>query len=450
MQFAPGKRLASQLARRLLERATSQLKHGELQSAWRDWELAGSIENVGNDSASLEVALLDRCYNDIEQHLANRDPKHAQTIIDFLDQHQVRSDRLTTLKQVTECFKQSQEFARQGDFSHAAEQLKIAAGLMPDLPVIEGLQKECQTNMMQCRKLKDQLQMALLGEDWNKTLEFADKLLELSPELRLAQDARQRAWERVGSRAVEPVGTNACAIEETHHWVPSQFAHHEGANGSRKNELRKEVATIGSPRSETDVIKKSAPRFLLWVDAVGGYLVCLANEVVIGQALPDSQVDIPILGDLSREHARIRRDREDYLIDPIADVRIRGKKIGATALLVDGDDIELGKGVTFRFRKPHPLSASAILELTSRHRTQPWADGVLLMAESCVLGPNRANHVVCRDWNEDLVLFQQEDGLYCRGMNALQIDGQNCDGFGRVSYNSRITGNDFSMSLEEI
>ena len=44
----------------------------------------------------------------------------------------------------------------------------------------------------------------------------------------------------------------------------------------------------------------------------------------------------------------------------------------------------------------HVLSASARLEMVSRHRTQPHVDGILLMAESCVLGPKWQNHVVCR------------------------------------------------------
>jgi len=38
-------------------------------------------------------------------------------------------------------------------------------------------------------------------------------------------------------------------------------------------------------------------RFLLWVDAVGGYLVCLADEIWIGQASIGNPVAVPILGE---------------------------------------------------------------------------------------------------------------------------------------------------------
>ncbi len=194
-----------------------------------------------------------------------------------------------------------------------------------------------------------------------------------------------------------------------------------------------------------------SPRFLLWIDAVGGYFVCLAEHVLIGQAVPDTEADVPIQGDLSRRHAKIRRDGENYLIEPIVGaVRIGGRSINSSVLLADGDEIELGKVVRLRFRKPHPLSVSARLDFISRHRTQPWADGVLLMGESCVLGPNWHNHVVCRDWRDDVVLFRQGKDLYCRGMQTLEIDGKPCDGRGKLTCNSHITSDDFAITLEEI
>jgi hypothetical protein len=72
------------------------------------------------------------------------------------------------------------------------------------------------------------------------------------------------------------------------------------------------------------------------------------------------------------------------------------------------------------------------------------------MAESCVLGPQWNNHVVCRDWSEDVVLFRQDGQLNCRAMQAFEIDGRLCDGRGPVGLNSHIAGDDFSLSLEEI
>ena len=191
-------------------------------------------------------------------------------------------------------------------------------------------------------------------------------------------------------------------------------------------------------------------RLLLWVDAVGGYLICLADEVVLGQAVPETSIDIPILGDLSRQHAKISRDGGDYLIEPFEPIWINGKLINSRALLTDGVELQLGQGIKFRFRKSHALSSTARLDFLSRHRTQPFADGILLMAESCVLGPCAANHIICQTWPEDVVLYRQEEELYCQTTETLEIDGQSCDGRGRITPRSRISGSEFALSLEPL
>jgi hypothetical protein len=199
-------------------------------------------------------------------------------------------------------------------------------------------------------------------------------------------------------------------------------------------------------------------RFALWVDGVGGYLVCLRDSVILGQFTGDGTVDVGFQADLSRKHALIRRQNEAYFLEPLAsggsarrsEVKIEGRNISAPALLKDGDELQLGSVVRLRFRRPHPLSATARLEPISFHRARPGVDAVLLMSESCVLGPRRQNHVVCRDWSTDLVLARQAGGLFCRAMQPLEIDGQACDGRGPLTLASRITGDDFCLSLEPI
>ena len=103
-------------------------------------------------------------------------------------------------------------------------------------------------------------------------------------------------------------------------------------------------------------------RFRLWIDAVGGYLVCLNDEIVLGQAVPEGSPDVPILGDLSRRHAVIHRDEEGYVIEPVRGVKVDGKTIQQSMTLTDGRVIELGNGVRLRFQRPHPLSGTARLE----------------------------------------------------------------------------------------
>jgi hypothetical protein len=192
----------------------------------------------------------------------------------------------------------------------------------------------------------------------------------------------------------------------------------------------------------------NANRFLLWVDAVGGYLVCTGDEVVLGQPVPGAQVDVPIRGDLSRRHAVIRRDREGYVLEAMRDVTINGKPIERTTPLGDGDQLAMGDSVRLRFRKPHPLSNTARLEFLSYHRTQPATDGVLLMAESCVLGPGAASHVVCPDWPQDVVLYRQGVTTGCRAARPFRIDEVEQRQRGILGERSRVSGDGFSFSVE--
>ncbi len=151
---------------------------------------------------------------------------------------------------------------------------------------------------------------------------------------------------------------------------------------------------------------RHADRLMLWIDAVGGYWVCLGNEVVLGQPEGSGAVDVPILGDLSRRHACIRRDGEEYLIEALHEVRIDDRPVCDVGRLCDGSRIQLGASVRLLFRRPHALSGTARLDFASRHRTHPSADAVLLMADTCVLGPKRHCHVVCRDWKQEAVLYR--------------------------------------------
>jgi hypothetical protein len=192
---------------------------------------------------------------------------------------------------------------------------------------------------------------------------------------------------------------------------------------------------------------RQSDRFVLWVDAVGGYWVCLSDDIVVGQAGPE-RADLPILGDLSARHARIRRDGEGYLVEALRDVYVDGRKIDHLALLADGSRLQLGPSVRLAFRRPHALSASARLDFVSRHRTHPSTDAVLLMADACVLGPTPYCHVFCPELKHDIVLYRRDEQLWIRVPGKFEIDGLAFRDQGLLRPNSRIVGANFSLSLE--
>jgi hypothetical protein len=189
-------------------------------------------------------------------------------------------------------------------------------------------------------------------------------------------------------------------------------------------------------------------RALLWIDAVGGFLVCLDDCVVLGQPPAGDKIAVPILADLSRRHAAIRREGGAYILEPLQRTLVDGREIKAPFVLSDNQSIQLGDNVRVRFTKPHALSATARLAIESHHKTQPSADAVLLMADSCVLGPNRHCHVRCRDWKSDVVIFRQNDRLFCRASEPLTIDGAAAGGENEIESGVRVEGEDFSFTWE--
>jgi hypothetical protein len=426
VDFLPGRRLAVRLVEAFALRARKSVEMGELDSGWEDLRAAVTVSGETHDLAALRAFLSGAGLRDAEEHLRRGDTASALKRLSQLEKQKVSEAAITTLREVARRLESASHLCRRGRFTDAEAQISSALTLRPDFKELEERRAECRQRVQASRTLAERLHRAMSASQWSDAVAIADELLELAPESRLARDARRKAWASVGADLPETSG-----VGMTQTWMPA-------ARGKRaRSPSAIENATCG-------------PRFLLWVDGVGGYLVCLAEEVVFGQATAGNRVDVPILADISRRHARICRDGESYVMEPLHATRVNGRSVQNKTVLKDGDEVELGHGVRLRFRQPHALSGSARLEFVSRHRTQPYADSILLMAESCVLGPRWQNHVICRDWSGDVVLYRQDDGLYCRAMESIEIDGQLCDGRGRLNGNSHVVGNDFSMTLEDL
>src|SRR2546423_1369100 len=101
--------------------------------------------------------------------------------------------------------------------------------------------------------------------------------------------------------------------------------------------------------------------FYLWIDGVGGYLVLLNHRISLGLATPGATVDVPLVADVSREHAFVTRDPEGYLLHALRPARVNGRSI-EKALLHHGDRVTLGNCCQLQFLQPVPISTSARLD----------------------------------------------------------------------------------------
>ena len=182
--------------------------------------------------------------------------------------------------------------------------------------------------------------------------------------------------------------------------------------------------------SPTATPQADSQRFLLWIDGVGGYLLCLGERITIGgPADPEQQSDLTLLANLSRKHATISRAGEGYVFEPHGSASLGRRAVSETTPLADGYTIRLGGNVELRFRLPSVLSNAAALEFLSDHRPVYSVDGVIMMEETCLIGPGRDQHIVCPQWSESIVLFRRDRGsdrgeFWCKSRTPLAIDGK--------------------------
>jgi hypothetical protein len=191
-------------------------------------------------------------------------------------------------------------------------------------------------------------------------------------------------------------------------------------------------------------------RFLLWVDGVGGYLVCLSPRVTFGQAVGDGPVDVPLFAELSRLHAEVFRDEGGYVLESTREVLINGTA-APRSVLKPGDRLTLGPTCQLVFHQPVAISPSARLELASGHRLPLAVDGVLLMAETLILGTGSQVHVqLPGDGPGNVVLYRNKDGLGVRCPGDFRVDGRPCLNRADLPLPSVVTSEHFTFAVEPV
>lgn len=187
-------------------------------------------------------------------------------------------------------------------------------------------------------------------------------------------------------------------------------------------------------------------QYLLWIDGVGGFLVCLGHRVTIGQASGSVRPDIAMLADVSRHHATIQRDPEGYFLEAVRSVALNGK-VTDKAFLHSGDRLTLGSTCQFLFTQPLAVSATARLDPVSGHRLVHPAVAVLLMADTLVLAKDQA-HVVIEDLEKPIILYRNPAGLAVRHDGLMTINGHHFSGRGPLEAGAKVKTEGLALALE--
>ncbi|MEM6330116.1 MAG: FHA domain-containing protein [Planctomycetota bacterium] len=506
--FLPAKQLAGQVAERYAERARDRIARGESTAAMADLEAAQQLGAADATADAVRSEYAAAAAGQALLHLAAGEPGAAADRIDRAHRRGVQNQTLRGIRSVAAAWIESNQHAERGDMTAAQTQLSRAARLAKSLTAREltgeaaghtaaaanqvgnevarlgtiGLAETLDSAAQDLARRAEshhaeheRLNAAVGRQAWDEALTAVDACLRLAPADAVAIRLRRRLWKQVGLGLTQTHagrrGPTPLALGEGRRLARSLREAAAGqaqpAGPNPPNDARQPTNHPSAMAHSPSSAAQPTDRRMLWIDAVGGFLVCLDDEVVLGQpAGGDARAAgraagaaaVPILADISRRHAVLRREAGAYVLQPLGEVAVDGAPITGPTVLGDENLIQLGGGPTaaggvrLRFTRPHALSSTARLVVESGHRTAPAADAILLMADSCVLGPGAHSHVRCPGWRDDLILFRKPTGgraeLHCQSSAPLTVDGADAHGPTKISDGSRVEGEDFTLCVE--
>jgi len=416
-----------------------QLRADNAEAAWLDLLAAEGLDSSDPQAAQLRQILTRLGLAECRAALEAGKPVHALTVSAKLRERLARPAELNRLENAAQDWLLSAEQADRGDFLLATGTLVKVRNSLTPVPFtgLDHFATDLAARHERFQAALSHLNDAAENKRYREAHRWAEEAVAVAPNHREARMLKARAWE-----ALQPPHTQTYHPDSTDEdliLVPEKQV--------TKTATRLPIAR---PSRHITPIGPGAPlpkRFFLWIDGVGGYLVCLAPRVTFGQAVADGPVDVPLFADLSRLHAELSRDVEGYILESARDVFVNGIA-HPRAVLRAGDRLTLGPTCQMIFHQPVPISPSARLELVSGHRLPLAVDGVILMAESLILGPGPHVHVPLPDAPGNVVLFRNKDGLGLRFSGAFKVDNKPCEGRADLPLPSVVVSEAFTFALE--
>lgn len=409
-------RLARDVVREYADRATKFLDQHNPDAAWRDLLAAEALNTGEKIVAGLRQTLARLGMVQARAALEAGNPHETITAVGKLRDRGVRHPDLTRLEEAAQDWGLAIELADRGEFLRALAELDKLRPKLPCPPAaFDRFRAAIEDRHSRFRSAVGQLYDAAEARLWREALAAAEAVLAVAPEHREAKAIRGKAWLAAAPATADYLPSKEVPTDTRSRQDKSPASNAMGttdpySNGSAasKSSLASQSSSLSASLNPTMV-----KRFLLWIDGVGGYLVCLSNRVTFGQATSDGPVDVPLFADVSRLHAEITRDGEGYVVESGKAVLVNGNE-ATRAVLSGGDRVTLGATCQFLFHKPVSVSSTARLELTSGHRLPVAVDGVLLMGNEVMLGPGPDAHVILPHVPAPVLIYRSKDGLGVR------------------------------------
>ncbi|MBN9117931.1 MAG: hypothetical protein J0I06_01985 [Planctomycetes bacterium] len=467
--LAEGHRRAFKMAREVvgayLARARRALDQHNPDAAWRDLIAAESLNTGEKAVAELRQTLSRLSLVQVRAMLEAGRP------IDTIDQiakcrdRGVRHPDLERLEGAAQDWVHAQELADRGEFLRALAELdRIAPKLPQPTTGLDRYRADVERRHTQFCEAVARLYDASEGKRWREAVAVAAEVLAIAPDHREAKAVRGKAWvvaapettdfalPSEGSAAAGALARSAAGELSTRggRWESVRPPQPVSAPAPARTLPRATPVAGGSSALSSAGGAPLPKRFLLWVDGVGGYLVCLSSRVTFGQATAEGPVDVPLFAEVSRTHAEVTRDGEGYVIESGRGIRINGAET-KRAVLSPGDRVTLGASCQFVLHKPVSVSSSLRLELTSGHRLPVAVDGVLLMGNELMLGPGPEAHVELKGLDAPVLIYRSKDGLSVRVPGRrFTIDDRPCEDRAALPLPAVVSCDAFTFAIEPV
>lgn len=135
-----------------------------------------------------------------------------------------------------------------------------------------------------------------------------------------------------------------------------------------------------------------APRWRLWIDGCGGYLLLTGNRWTFGGVHAHSIADVRVRADWPRVAGRLERQASDYFW---CDLSSAVPTEPTRSLIRPGRTLPIVGSARLTLSQPSPLVATAVLQLAAPHRFDEHVDGVILVDQTLLIGPYPECHIRC-------------------------------------------------------
>ncbi|MCA9190239.1 MAG: hypothetical protein KDB03_00700 [Planctomycetales bacterium] len=172
--------------------------------------------------------------------------------------------------------------------------------------------------------------------------------------------------------------------------------------------------------SEQPDSRLSNPALQLNVDEAGSFTIFQQPQITLGKESRTRPVDVAFASQSELPQVRIVRSDEDYFLYADRLLEINQRQV-TDKLLAHGDRIRLADRISFRFRRPHPGSSTAILELsTSTRQAGSHSRHIILIGDVVVLGPHKDAHIRVPSAEGRAVVSEKNGQLFIAGQSLIE------------------------------